>query len=84
MILKAGNQIAGRNSFSLFFINKASNKLIEKTSSSQLNEDELISLESPKKFSSKNKKFVVPLQGPNLIGIHASDKEDKATVEFVN
>ncbi|MBY7704862.1 hypothetical protein JIY74_32340 [Vibrio harveyi] len=39
---------------------------------------------SPKKFSSKNKKFVVPLQGPNLIGIHASDKEDKATVEFVN
>ncbi|VEU57580.1 lipoprotein (plasmid) [Mesomycoplasma hyorhinis] len=84
VILKAGNQIAGRNSFSLFFINKASNKLIEKTSSSQLNEDELISLESPKKFSSKNKKFVVPLQGPNLIGIHASDKEDKATVEFVN
>ncbi|WP_069099079.1 P68 family surface lipoprotein [Mesomycoplasma ovipneumoniae] len=52
--------------------------------SSSLNEDEMDILSSPHKFDNNSKITAVPAQGPDLIFIHANEKEDRAVKAFVN
>ncbi|WP_025755624.1 P68 family surface lipoprotein [Mycoplasmopsis cricetuli] len=48
-----------------------------------LQENELVILDQPLKWNEKNKKKVIYLQGPSLIGIHNNEKDDQATKAFV-
>ncbi|QJB71514.1 P68 family surface lipoprotein [Mycoplasma sp. 1654_15] len=82
-IEKVGKQLVKNNSFDIFFLNKATNEIVSQKASAKLNKDELISLASPEKYTSQNTKAIIPLQGPNLFAIHSTEKEDKATIEFV-
>lgn len=48
-----------------------------------LNESEFLAYPAPGKFESTDSKFVSFVQGPNMIGIHSTEKEDKATKLFI-
>ncbi|MDW2907311.1 P80 family lipoprotein [Mesomycoplasma ovipneumoniae] len=52
--------------------------------SSSLNEDEMDILAAPHKFDNNSKITAVAAQGPDLIFIHANEKEDRAVKAFVN
>ncbi|MDW2924619.1 P80 family lipoprotein [Mesomycoplasma ovipneumoniae] len=52
--------------------------------SSSLNEEEMDVLAAPHKFDNNSKITAVTAQGPDLIFIHANEKEDRAVKAFVN
>ncbi|WP_341493805.1 P68 family surface lipoprotein [Mesomycoplasma ovipneumoniae] len=52
--------------------------------SSSLNEEEMDVLAAPHKFDNNSKITAVAAQGPDLIFIHANEKEDRAVKTFVN
>ncbi|WP_341515982.1 P68 family surface lipoprotein [Mesomycoplasma ovipneumoniae] len=52
--------------------------------SSALNEKEMDILAAPHKFDNNSKITAVTAQGPDLIFIHANEKEDRAVKAFVN
>ena len=52
--------------------------------SSTLQSDEAIVLPAPGKYQSGDAKKVTITQGPNIIGIHANEKENAETQKFVN
>ncbi|MGV1745808.1 hypothetical protein ACNI76_03295, partial [Mycoplasmoides pneumoniae] len=52
--------------------------------SSTLQSEEAIVLAAPGKYKSTDKKKVTITQGPNIIGIHANEKENAETQKFVD
>ncbi|WP_069096663.1 P68 family surface lipoprotein [Mesomycoplasma ovipneumoniae] len=60
------------------------NGIEEASASSSLNEEEMDILAAPHKFDNNSKITAVTAQGPDLIFIHANEKEDRAVKAFVN
>ncbi|MHA0306202.1 P68 family surface lipoprotein [Mesomycoplasma ovipneumoniae] len=60
------------------------NGIQESKASSALNEEEMDILAAPHKFDNNSKITAVAAQGPDLIFIHANEKEDRAVKAFVN
>ncbi len=60
------------------------NGIEEASASSSLNEEEMDILAAPHKFDNNSKITAVAAQGPDLIFIHANEKEDRAVKAFVN
>ncbi|MDW2898209.1 P80 family lipoprotein [Mesomycoplasma ovipneumoniae] len=60
------------------------NGIEEASASSSLNEEEMDILAAPHKFDNNSKITAVAAQGPDLIFIHANEREDRAVKAFVN
>ncbi|WP_406614525.1 P68 family surface lipoprotein [Mycoplasma corogypsi] len=58
-------------------------QLVKRDSTGTLQESELFILPSPSKWEESDPKDVIFSQGPSVIGIHANEKDDKATRMFV-
>lgn len=87
-VMKDGKFVEDENIYGLLNSDLLNNgeiiSLKKLSNDATLQESELVGINSPRKWSSKNKVNATYVQGASMIGIHSNAEENKATRKFVH